>query len=124
MCRNTKELMLTCLSQTCFDPPFPEMLQCFLFHWSFYFFPSCRCTSVKAFCYRSYYATEILGVISVSKQKNHNGSPTINQLTLYIRTSLCPICLCIVTSDLNLGLSLSVHSKLFEARIISCVWRR
>lgn len=74
-----------------------------------FFFFSCRCTSARAFCYRSYYATVTLDAISVLKLKDQNGSSTINQLTRYICTSLCPICLSIVTSDLNLGLSLSAQ---------------
>lgn len=88
-------------------------LRCFsVFYFSGLFlvclFFSHRCTSAIVFCYRSYYATELLGAISVSNQKNQNNS-TINQLTHQMWTSLCPICLCIVTSDLNLGLSLSAQ---------------
>lgn len=106
MCRNTKELTLAYLKLG-LTHPFLRCFSVFYFSSPFYF-SSHRCTSAMVLCYRSRYATELLSAISV-KPENQNNSPTINWLTLQMWTSLCPICLCIVTSDLNLTLSLSVQ---------------
>lgn len=107
MNRNSKESILAYLKLS-LNHPFLRSFSVFYFG-VFFVCLFYRYISAEAFGYRSYYATGIRAM-SPLKQKYQKHIPSIKCLMNYILTSHCVICLYIVTSDLNLCVSLSAHT--------------